>query len=111
VLTGSMAGYSWGMQGLSPELRLRHGQRVEIAMRNDSMMSHPMHLHGHSFQVVGIDGHRFAGAMRDTVQIPPGAEVTIAFDAGNPGHWAFHCHHLYHMAAGMMATLSYEGVE
>lgn len=111
ALTGSMAGYRWGMDGLSPDLRLQRGQRVEIAMRNGSMMSHPMHLHGHSFQVVEIDGRRFAGAVRDTVQVPPMASVVVAFDADNPGHWAFHCHHLYHMAAGMMATLRYDGVE
>ncbi len=110
VLTGSMDGYRWGMDGLDPDLRLVAGERVEIAMRNDSPMSHPMPLHGHAFQVVAIDGHRFAGAVRDTVQVPVGTTVTIAFDADNPGHWAFHCHHLYHMAAGMMAVLHYADV-
>jgi FtsP/CotA-like multicopper oxidase with cupredoxin domain len=48
------------------------------------------------------------GAVRDTIWIPPAREVTIAFDAVNPGQWAFHCHHLYHMATGMMTTLAYE---
>jgi len=74
------------------------------------MMSHPMHLHGHHFQVVGIGDRRFAGALRDTVLLTPMASVTIAFDADNPGRWAFHCHHLYHMATGMMSTLAYEGI-
>ena len=72
------------------------------------MMSHPMHLHGHHFQVVALNGNRFSGAMRDTVLVPPMQSVTIAVDANNPGKWAFHCHHLYHMASGMMTTISYE---
>jgi FtsP/CotA-like multicopper oxidase with cupredoxin domain len=107
-LTGDMAGYSWAMSAAS--FPVERGERVEITMRNHSMMSHPMHLHGHRFQVVAIDGERFAGAVRDTVLVPPMRTVTIAFDAVNPGRWAFHCHHLYHMATGMMADLPYRGV-
>ena len=110
ALTGGMAGYTWAMPG-SEAIKVKKGQRVEIEMRNASMMAHPMHLHGHHFQVVGIDGGaRFPGAVRDTVLVPPSRTVTIAIDAENPGRWAFHCHHLYHMAAGMMATFAYEGV-
>ena len=90
-----------------PPILVDEGDRVEVTMRNASMMAHPMHLHGHHFQVVAIDGERFAGAVRDTVLVPPMRSVTIAVDAGNPGQWAFHCHHLYHMAAGMMATFAY----
>ncbi len=109
-LTGDMNGYSWAMPG-AEAIRVKTGQRVEIAMRNASMMAHPMHLHGHHFQVVGLDGGaRFPGAVRDTVLVPPNRTVTIAIDAENPGRWAFHCHHLYHMAAGMMATFAYQGV-
>jgi FtsP/CotA-like multicopper oxidase with cupredoxin domain len=70
-----------------------------------SMMAHPMHLHGHDFQVVAINGRRFSGALRDTVLVPPMQTLTIAFDAGKPGHWPFHCHHLYHMVSGMMVHL------
>ena len=66
-----------------------------------------MHLHGHEFQVVEIDGMRFGGAVRDTVLVPPGVRVVVAFDADNPGLWAFHCHLLYHLDAGMFATLRY----
>ncbi len=62
-------------------------------------MPHPMHLHGHTFQVVAIDNQRFPGAMRDTVLVPPNRSVTIAFDADNPGRWAFDCHRLYHLDA------------
>ena len=67
-----------------------------------------MHLHGHHFQVIAIDGRPLGSAVRDTVLVPPGRSVTIAFDADNPGEWAFHCHHLYHMVAGMMTTVTYQ---
>lgn len=103
-LTGDMASYQWALEGLE-DLKLKSGERVEIAMMNMSMMAHPMHLHGHAFQVVDIDGKRFPGASRDTVLVPPMKTVTIAFDAGKPGHWPFHCHHLYHMVTGMMTHL------
>ena len=109
TLTGGMQGYTWGLD-TRPNLAVRTGERAEVTMFNMSMMSHPMHLHGHHFQVVAIDGRRSSGAVRDTVHIPPHRSVTIAFDADNPGEWAFHCHHLYHMAAGMMTSLSYEGL-
>jgi len=85
-------------------------QRVAIEMLNHTMMAHPMHLHGHAFQVVAIDGSPLAGAMRDTVLVPPMSSVTIAFDADNPGRWAFHCHILYHQVTGMMTELRYPGI-
>ena len=106
ALVGDMAAYRWGIQ-TNPPILVDMGDRVEVTMRNTSMMAHPMHLHGHHFQVVAIDGQRFAGAVRDTVLVPPMRAVTIAIDAGNSGQWAFHCHHLYHMAAGMMSTFAY----
>ena len=112
ALAGNMQGYQWSMiEGGKPAAPLvKAGERVEVVMRNQTMMSHPMHLHGHHFQVVAIGDRRFAGALRDTVLVTPMASVTIAFDADNPGRWAFHCHHLYHMATGMMSTLAYEGI-
>lgn len=106
VLNGDMAAYQWGLL-LDAPIAVDPGQRVEIKMTNMSMMAHPMHLHGHHFQVVAIDGRRFEGAVRDTVLIPPMRSVTIAVDADNVGQWAFHCHHLYHMATGMMSTFGY----
>ncbi|MCT7374927.1 multicopper oxidase family protein [Chelativorans sp. EGI FJ00035] len=110
-LGGSMDGYTWTLGGAAwgthRVLEVGEGERVEFVMRNESVMGHPMHLHGHRFQVVAIDGRRFSGALRDTVWVPPEREVTIAFDADNPGEWAFHCHHLYHMAAGMMTIVRY----
>ncbi len=107
TLSGGMHGYDWSLEASKP-LRVRSGERVEVTMRNMSMMTHPMHLHGHHFQIVSINGKRIAGAMRDTVIVPHMAEVAFAFDADNPGKWAFHCHHLYHMAAGMMDFIEYE---
>jgi len=110
-LTGSMAGYTWTLNGARygehRPLTIRAGERVQVTLRNATNMSHPMHLHGHVFQVVAIDGKPLAGALRDTVLVPPRDSVTIAFDADNPGSWAFHCHHLYHMAAGMMTSVRY----
>jgi FtsP/CotA-like multicopper oxidase with cupredoxin domain len=73
-------------------------------------MPHPMHLHGHAFQVVAINGAPLPGAVRDTVLVPPMGSVTIAFDADNPGRWAFHCHNLYHMMTGMMTEVRYPGI-
>ncbi len=107
TLTGNMADYSWGIEG-GDALRVKRGERVEVALANMSMMAHPMHLHGHAFQVVGINGMTVGGALRDTVLLPPMARVTVAFDADNPGRWPLHCHHLYHMATGMMSFVSYD---
>lgn len=105
-LVGDMSGYRWGIEADRP-LAVEPEERVELTVTNTTMMAHPMHLHGHHFQVAAIEGRRFAGAVRDTVLVPPMQSVVLAFDTGNPGNWAFHCHHLYHMAAtGMMTTLA-----
>lgn len=111
-LTGDMQNYIWSINNIAwkpstPALPLRKGERVELAMLNRTMMAHPMHLHGHRFQVVEIDNRRFSGALRDTIHIPPGKRVVVAFDADNPGVWAFHCHLAYHMHAGMFTTFQY----
>ena len=111
-LTGNMSGYVWGMavHGLEAvPVSVEKGERVELVMRNTTMMAHPMHLHGHSFQVTEINGQAFAGAVRDVVLVPPRGTVKVVFDADNPGLWAYHCHNLYHLAAGMFATLVYRG--
>ena len=111
-LTGEMSGYVWSINNVVwnkdvPPLPLAKGERVELIFVNRTPMPHPMHLHGHEFQVVEIDGKRFAGAVRDTVLVPPGRRVVVAFDANNPGLWALHCHLLYHLEAGMFTTLRY----
>lgn len=73
-LTGAMKSYVWGLNGLAygddEPLMVTKGQRVELLMTNRTMMSHPMHLHGHAFQVVAAGGRRFSGAVRDTVLVP-----------------------------------------
>jgi FtsP/CotA-like multicopper oxidase with cupredoxin domain len=114
ILAGTMMPYGWSMNGeywpnVTP-LMIAAGQRVVIEMINHSMMAHPMHLHGHVFQVVAINGVPLTGAARDTVLVPTKGSVTIAFDADNPGRWAFHCHNLYHMMAGMMTEVRYAGI-
>jgi FtsP/CotA-like multicopper oxidase with cupredoxin domain len=112
-LAGDMASYMWTIDGRSFDqhqpLEVKHGQRVEVTFMNMSMMAHPMHLHGHHFQIVAIDGQRMSGAVRDVIWVPPMRSATVAFDTANPGEWAFHCHHLYHMARGMMTTMKYVG--
>jgi FtsP/CotA-like multicopper oxidase with cupredoxin domain len=112
-LTGSMQGYQWSLNNVAwnkdvPPLKVSEGERVELILTNQTMMPHPMHLHGHSFQVVAINGNRFAGAVRDTVLVPPKTTVIVVFDADNPGWWAFHCHLLYHQDAGMFQTVRYD---
>jgi FtsP/CotA-like multicopper oxidase with cupredoxin domain len=114
ILAGAMAPYAWSLNGehwpnVTP-LMIAHGQRVAIEMVNQTMMAHPMHLHGHAFQVVAINGAPLAGAVRDTVLVPPMGSVTIAFNADNPGRWAFHCHNLYHMTTGMMTEIRYPAI-
>jgi len=114
TLSGGMKPYAWALNGeywpQVPPLMLRKGQRVEIDLFNHSMMAHPLHLHGHAFQVIAINGRTIQGAVRDTVLVTPMGRVRIAFDADNPGRWAFHCHNLYHMVSGMMMEFRYEGI-
>jgi FtsP/CotA-like multicopper oxidase with cupredoxin domain len=111
-LTGEMAGYVWSINNVvwnkdTPPLAVAEGERVELVFVNQTPMPHPMHLHGHEFQVVEIDGERFPGAVRDTILVTPGRRVVVAFDANNPGLWALHCHLLYHLEAGMFTTIKY----
>jgi FtsP/CotA-like multicopper oxidase with cupredoxin domain len=114
VLGGGMKPYAWSINGeywpqVSP-LMLTKGQRVEIDLLNRTMMAHPIHLHGHVFQVIAIDGRPIRGAVRDTVLVMPMGRVRLAFDADNPGRWALHCHNLYHMVTGMMTEFRYQGI-
>lgn len=106
MLGGQMMPYQWTIDGQTwgnhTPLTAKSGERVELMFHNMSMMSHPMHLHGHKFQVVDVGQGRFAGAVRDTVLVPPMGMVTVAFDAGEPGSWMLHCHHMAHLATGMM---------
>ena len=113
VLAGGMKPFAWSLNSeywpkIAP-LMLEKGQRIEIEIINQSMMAHPMHLHGHAFQVLAVNGTPVRGAVRDTVLVTPMGSVRIAFDADNPGRWAFHCHNLYHMMTGMMTEFRYQG--
>ena len=114
ALTGSMKPYVWSFNDRTwadhVKLRASKGQRVVVEMSNRTRMAHPMHLHGHHFQVVALDGRALSGAVRDTVLVPANGSVTVAFDADNPGRWLFHCHNLFHMATGMMTELAYDGI-
>ena len=86
-----------------PLLRVPRQRTVVIDIRNDNRWPHAMHLHGHHFQVVERDGVAVDDSpWRDTELIEPGAVVSIAFVADNPGKWLLHCHMLEHSASGMI---------
>lgn len=109
MLGGSMDPYLWTIDGATwadrTPVEVPSGARVELTFHNMSMMAHPMHLHGHVFQVVALGNRRIPGAMRDTVFVPAMGAVTIAFDAGEAAPWLLHCHHMGHMQSGMMTEL------
>jgi FtsP/CotA-like multicopper oxidase with cupredoxin domain len=88
----------------TPLLSVERGRSVRVAMVNDSAWPHAMHLHGHHFTVLSIDGAPAPGAgrvWRDTHLMMPRERAEIAFVADNPGKWFFHCHMLGHQAGGM----------
>jgi FtsP/CotA-like multicopper oxidase with cupredoxin domain len=86
-------------------LQVERGETIRIVLDNQSPMWHPMHLHGHTFQVRTSSGPR--GPRKDTVNILPRERLNIDVRADNPGEWMFHCHNLYHQEQGMMGTLGY----
>jgi len=108
-LTGNMERFMWSMDGEklseNPEpYRFARNERVRLRLINDTMMTHPMHLHGHFFEIVnGQPGHQ---PLKHTVRVLPGAFIDLDLTADAPGDWAFHCHLLYHMHAGMMRVVS-----
>ena len=108
VLSGGMGGYVWTINRRTYDqtvpLTIREGQAGRLRITNHSMMSHPVHLHGHSFQVGPAGG---SGPRKDTVLLPPMAGVNVDFAATNPGNWMIHCHNAYHAEAGMMTRLEY----
>jgi len=83
------------------------GQRIRLRLSNMSMEDHPMHLHGHTFQVVGINGRSVDGPLKDTITLHPMEQYDIEFVANNPGTWLFHCHNLVHMMGGLMTEVRY----
>ncbi|MET9458329.1 multicopper oxidase family protein [Streptomyces canus] len=108
-LTGGMDKYDWAINGTpfdmndpdaSPIL-IEEGQRVRLDFVNDTDMWHPMHLHGHTYQLGG------SGPRKDTAIVLPKKKLSVFFDADNPGQWMLHCHNAYHGEAGMMANVAY----
>lgn len=107
-LTASDTAYQWGINGTYPNntpFSVRQGQQVALTFANKTRMWHPMHLHGHTFAMVGADGK--LGARKDTVIVLPEQSVKVAILADNPGYWPMHCHNTYHAEAGMMTTFDY----
>jgi len=108
-LTGNMERFMWSFDGVKMSDHMEpipfiEGERVRINLINDSMMAHPIHIHGHFFELV--TGHGDHGPRKHTVIVQPGGKVTWDFTADAVGDWAFHCHLLYHMHAGMMRIVS-----
>ncbi|WP_415183860.1 multicopper oxidase family protein [Phaeovulum sp.] len=110
MLGGTMQPYLWTINGQvwgnHTQLTAKTGERVHLSFHNMSMMGHPMHLHGHVFQVVNINGRNIDGAIRDTIYVPPMSMVTVALDAGEAARWMLHCHHMPHLSTGMMTELA-----
>ncbi len=109
-LTGNMERFMWGFDGrkfseLVEPIRFERDERVRVTLVNDTMMAHPIHLHGHFFELVtgGPAGHQ---PLKHTVNVAPGSKVTFDLTADAPGDWAFHCHLLMHMHAGMFNVVT-----
>ncbi|MBL4621091.1 MAG: copper resistance system multicopper oxidase [Immundisolibacteraceae bacterium] len=102
-LTGNMERYSWSLDGLefgkSTPVHFRHGERLRVVLHNDTMMTHPMHLHGLWSEQQTADGEFLA--RRHTISVQPAQRVNFLVTADALGRWAWHCHLLYHMDAGM----------
>jgi CopA family copper-resistance protein len=100
-LTGNMARYMWSIDGIkyadAQPLRFKYGERLRITLVNDTMMSHPMHLHGMWSDLETGDGRRIP--RKHTVIVQPGAKISYLVTADARGSWAYHCHLLYHMLA------------
>jgi FtsP/CotA-like multicopper oxidase with cupredoxin domain len=108
-LQGDMARYVWMIDGQAwPQadpLRIHPGDRVQLELVNQTMMWHPMHLHGHFFRV--LQGAGEYCPLKHTVNVAPAETVRIEFTADNPGNWFFHCHNAYHLEAGMARQFQY----
>ena len=110
-LTGNMERYMWSFDGrkfnavADQPIRFAYNERVRVKLVNDTMMAHPIHLHGHFFELVnGAD--RMHQPQKHTVIVQPGGSATFDLTADEPGDWAFHCHLLYHMHAGMFQIVT-----
>jgi CopA family copper-resistance protein len=109
-LTGNMNRYVWSMDNIvlseTDKIFIKKGENVRITLYNNSMMRHPMHLHGHDFRV--LNGQGEYAPLKNVLDIMPMETDVIEFEANADGDWFFHCHILYHMMAGMNRVFSYE---
>ncbi len=110
VLTGNMNRYVWSMDNKvvseRDKILIKKGENVRMVIYNNSMMRHPMHLHGHDFRV--LNGQGVNAPLKNIIDIMPMETDTLEFAATESGDWFFHCHILYHMMSGMGAVFSYE---
>ncbi|RZV35534.1 MAG: copper resistance system multicopper oxidase [Sphingomonadaceae bacterium] len=111
-LTGNMERYMWSFDGkkftsvTDDPIRFAFNERVRVKLVNDTMMAHPIHLHGHFFELVNGGEHNMHQPRKHTLVVQPGSSATFDLTADEPGDWAFHCHLLYHMHAGMMQVVT-----
>lgn len=111
TLTGNMLRYTWSFDNKTLSeadlIKIKKGENVRFILHNNTMMRHPMHLHGHFFRF--LNGQGEYSPMKHTFDIKPMETITIEFEATEEKDWFFHCHILYHMMSGMMRIVSYEG--
>ncbi|GIA66736.1 copper resistance system multicopper oxidase [Vibrio kanaloae] len=110
-LTGNMERYTWSINGIKYEdaepLRLQYGERVRFKFVNETMMTHPMHLHG-MWTILDVDAGKW-NPIKHVVSVAPGTTVYTETEVDEPGEWAFHCHLSYHASAGMFRKVIVEG--
>jgi FtsP/CotA-like multicopper oxidase with cupredoxin domain len=113
VLNGDMSRYIWFLNGKTIHqdrtISIREQDIVRFIFENQTMMHHPMHLHGHFFRVLNDAGER--SPLKHTVDVPPHGTRTIEFYANEPGEWMLHCHNLYHLKTGMARVVKYESYQ
>ena len=111
VLGGDMERYVWHINGKAAHqeqtIKVREGDVIQFVFENETMMHHPMHLHGHFFRVLNQGGE--LSPLKHTVDVPPHGRRVIEFLANEPGEWMLHCHNLYHMKTGMSRIVRYSG--
>lgn len=112
-LTGDMNRYIWSFDGKTiaqePYIKIKKGEVIELELINDTMMHHPIHLHGHFFRLLMGQGAR--SPLKHTVDVPPMTTRKVEFEANEDRDWMFHCHILYHMMSGMARVFRYEREE
>jgi FtsP/CotA-like multicopper oxidase with cupredoxin domain len=105
-----MERYMWSFDGkkfsavTDDPIRFAFNERVRVRLVNDTMMAHPIHLHGHFFELV--NGHDGFQPLKHTLTVQPGSSATFDLTADEPGDWAFHCHLIYHMHNGMFQVVT-----